>query len=86
VTHQPDYQPTLPPEFAHLKIDVADPRYVAAREFAKANNFTADQWSSMLGGRRGAQERRPLTRISVALCKGSAHILRPQPREIARDP
>ena len=43
-----EYAPVLAPEFSHLKIDVADPRFIAAREFAKANNFTAAQWQQML--------------------------------------
>ncbi len=49
MTDQPDYTATLPAEFAHLKIDEKDPRYVAAKEFARANNFTQETFTQLLG-------------------------------------
>lgn len=51
MTDQPDYTATLPAEFdgKGLKIDEKDPRYVAAKEFARKNNFTQETFTALLG-------------------------------------
>ncbi len=44
-----DLLPVLPAGYAHLKIDVADSRYVAARDWAKANGLSQKAFSDLLG-------------------------------------
>ncbi len=44
-----DYTPTLPPEFAHLRVDVNDVRYKAAEAFARENGLTQQQFTALLG-------------------------------------
>jgi hypothetical protein len=45
------YQPILPehPDFAGVKIDAKDPRYVSAAAAAREAGLTQAQWSKMLG-------------------------------------
>jgi hypothetical protein len=49
LTDQPAYTPTLPPEFAHLKVDSTDVRYKAAVDFARENKLTQAQFTNLLG-------------------------------------
>ena len=44
-----DLKPELPAEYAHLKIDVANPRYIEAVAAAREAGLTQAQFSKLLG-------------------------------------
>jgi hypothetical protein len=48
MTDTPD-QPLLPEEYRHLKIDVANPRYVEALSTARQAGLSQAQFSALLG-------------------------------------
>jgi hypothetical protein len=71
-----EYTATLPPEFSHLTIDEKDARFIGAQEFAKANNFTAQQWSSMLAiEARGVVARQAAATPAAALHHGLSALI-----------
>jgi hypothetical protein len=45
---EPDYTPTLAPEFAHMHVDVNHPRYVEAAAAARQAGLTQAQFSALL--------------------------------------
>jgi hypothetical protein len=49
MTDQPDLQPLLPAEYAHLKIDTANARYVEAHAAARQAGLSQAQFSALLG-------------------------------------
>jgi hypothetical protein len=49
VTDQPDLQPLLPAEYAHLKIDTSNQRYTEAVAAARQAGLSQAQFSALLG-------------------------------------
>jgi hypothetical protein len=49
MSDQPDLQPLLPEEYRHLKIDVANPRYIEAAAAARQAGLSQTQFTALLG-------------------------------------